>query len=162
MTEFTYPQIILDIEQKVKAESTYSKEKSDEHGEVFTPYELINEMLDQLPQEIFMDKTKTFFDPCSGKGNFPIQVVKRLMNGLQNEIKDEYERYRWIMENQVFMSEFQVESAQFIMNTFNPNNDINIQLYIGDTLSMPENFFENKKQGKKIKTQQEYINTFFN
>ena len=66
MTEFKFPEFILDIEEKVKTESTYSKDKSDEHGEVFTPFELINEMLDQVSPETWSDSTKTVFDPCAG------------------------------------------------------------------------------------------------
>jgi type I restriction-modification system DNA methylase subunit len=142
MTNHKQPDFIQEIESKIIAESTYSKEKSDKLGEVFTPPELINEMLDQIPVEIWSDSSKTFFDPCAGKGNFPIQIVKRLMIGLENEIVNPHERYKHIMENQMYMSEFQPESAQFIKNTFNPNGDIDLKLHIGDTLSMPKNYFE--------------------
>jgi hypothetical protein len=147
-------QLIKNIENKIKNESQYSKDKSDKHGEVFTPNELINEMLDELPQEIWSDKTKTWFDPCAGKGNFPIQIIKRLMIGLEHEIEDEYERYKHIMENQIYMGEYQYESAEFIRQVFNPNNDIKINLYEGDTLNMPDNYFD-KKENKK------WINDFF-
>jgi len=34
-------------------------EKQKKNGEVFTPFPLIEEMLDKLPQEIWSDKTKT-------------------------------------------------------------------------------------------------------
>ena len=137
---------INDIEQKVLAESTYSKEKSDKHGEVFTPPELINEMLDQLDPTVWSDSTKTFFDPCAGKGKFPIKIVKRLMVGLEKEIPNVNKRYKHIMENQMYMSEFQPESAQFIEETFNPNGDIKLKLHVGDTLTMPENYFDKDKK----------------
>jgi hypothetical protein len=78
------------------------------------------------------------------------------MVGLENEIANEYDRYKHIMENQIYMSEFQVESAQFIKETFNPNGDIKINLYVGDTLTMPDNYF-NKVENKS----KDFINHFF-
>ena len=74
---------IGELKIKVELASTYNKSKSDKHGEVFTPFTLINEILDQLPVNVWSDHTKTFFDPCAGKGNFPIMLVERLMEGLK-------------------------------------------------------------------------------
>ncbi len=148
MTEFKFPEFILDIEEKVKTESTYSKDKSDEHGEVFTPFELINEMLDQVSPETWSDSTKTVFDPCAGKGNFPIQIVKRFMEGLAEQIPDEKERYKHIMKNNLFMSEFQDVSAQFIRDTFTAFDGVEINLYEGDTLTMPSDYFDKNKKKK--------------
>ena len=85
---------LKNIEQKIDQASSYNKSKSDKHGEVFTPATLINEMLDQLPNEVWSDHTKTFFDPCAGKGNFPIQIVKRLMDGLEVWEPNEEKRYK--------------------------------------------------------------------
>jgi hypothetical protein len=133
---------LKNIEQKIDQASSYNKSKSDKHGEVFTPATLINEMLDQLPNEVWSDHTKTFFDPCAGKGNFPIQIVKRLMNGLEVWEPNEEKRYKHIMENQMFMGELQTESCDFIRQTFNPNGDIKIRLYEGSTLEMPEDYFD--------------------
>ena len=47
-------------------------------GEVSTPVDLINEMLDKIPVEIFESSTTTFLDPCFGNGTFLIETVKRL------------------------------------------------------------------------------------
>lgn len=49
----------------VEEASLYSKDKSKKLGEVFTPTELIIEMLSALPKDLWKDKTKTFFDPCA-------------------------------------------------------------------------------------------------
>ena len=46
-------------------------------GEVFTPTPLVQEILDQLPQELFADATKTFLDPACGDGQFLGEVVIR-------------------------------------------------------------------------------------
>ena len=48
-------------------------------GEDFTPAELVNEMLDQFPKEIWLDADKTWLDPTAGNGNFLVEVYKRLI-----------------------------------------------------------------------------------
>ena len=48
-------------------------------GEVFTPTPLVQEILDQLPQEIFTDTAKTFLDPSCGDGQFLAEVLARKM-----------------------------------------------------------------------------------
>jgi len=48
-------------------------------GEVFTPTPLVQEILDQLPQELFSDPTKTFLDPTCGDGQFLGEVIIRKM-----------------------------------------------------------------------------------
>lgn len=59
-----------------------SKKRVKELGEVFTPPELVNEMLDKLPKDQFTDPSKTFIDPACGNGNFLVEVLKRkLQNG---------------------------------------------------------------------------------
>lgn len=48
-------------------------------GEVFTPTLLVQEILDQLPQELFSDPTKTFLDNSCGDGQFLGEVLIRKM-----------------------------------------------------------------------------------
>lgn len=48
-------------------------------GECFTPTALVQEILDQLPPEIFTDPTKTFLDPSCGDGQFLAEVLVRKM-----------------------------------------------------------------------------------
>lgn len=51
-------------------------------GEVFTPTELVQEMLDQLPPEVFTDPTKTFLDNSCGDGQFLGEVlIRKIENG---------------------------------------------------------------------------------
>lgn len=56
---------------------TKSKERIKDLGEVFTPPELVDDMLSKLPQEVWTDSSKTFVDPACGNGNFVIEVIKR-------------------------------------------------------------------------------------
>lgn len=60
---------------------TKSKARVKQLGEVFTPPELVNEMLDRLPSEVFTDPTKTFLDPACGTGNFLVAVIRRKVQG---------------------------------------------------------------------------------
>jgi hypothetical protein len=47
-------------------------------GEVFTPEELVREMLDKIPTSVWENPTSTFLDPCMGKGTFLIDILRRL------------------------------------------------------------------------------------
>jgi hypothetical protein len=51
-------------------------------GEVFTPTELVREMLEQIPIEQFQDPTKTFLDNSCGDGQFLGEVlIRKMENG---------------------------------------------------------------------------------
>ena len=53
-------------------------ERKNEIGEVFTPSELVNEMLDNLPQEEITNPDKVIGDITGcGNGNFLIEVLNR-------------------------------------------------------------------------------------
>jgi len=55
-----------------------SKNKIKELGMVFTPNNLVNDILDKLPQDLF-SKNKTFLDNSCGDGAFLCEVLKRKM-----------------------------------------------------------------------------------
>ena len=51
-------------------------------GEVFTPKELVHEMLEHIPIEQFTDTTKTFLDNSCGDGQFLGEVlIRKMENG---------------------------------------------------------------------------------
>lgn len=51
--------------------------------EVFTPTNLVQEVLDQMDQSLFKDPTKTFIDPSCGDGQFLGEVlIRKMENGL--------------------------------------------------------------------------------
>ena len=47
--------------------------------EVFTPPNLVNEILDTLPQELFTSPDTKFLDPCCKSGVFLREIAKRLI-----------------------------------------------------------------------------------
>jgi type I restriction-modification system DNA methylase subunit len=51
-------------------------------GEVFTPTPLVQELLENLPQDLFVDPTKTFLDNSCGDGQFLGEVlIRKIENG---------------------------------------------------------------------------------
>ena len=51
------------------------------NDEVFTPPELANQVLDMLPESIWVSTTAKFLDPCSKSGIFLREIAKRLIRG---------------------------------------------------------------------------------
>lgn len=70
--------------------------------EVFTPPELVNQMLDMLPAELWSDPDATFLDPACKSGVFLREIAKRLIVGLEEKIPDLDERLENIYRRQVF------------------------------------------------------------
>ena len=54
-------------------------------GEVFTPTELVREMLERIPIEQFQDPAKTFLDNSCGDGQFLGEVLIRKLESLGKE-----------------------------------------------------------------------------
>lgn len=56
-------------------------------GEIFTPTPLVEEILDQLPHDLFTDSTKTFLDPACGDGQFLGEIlIRKLQNNIDFEM----------------------------------------------------------------------------
>jgi len=81
------------------------------NDEVFTPPELVNQMLDTLATSwaaanngasIWADKEVTFLDPCTKSGVFLREITKRLTVGLEKQIPDLTERVNHILTKQVY------------------------------------------------------------
>ena len=107
-----------------------------EYGEVFTPMNIINEMLDKLPVNVWTNKKLKWFDPATGMGNFPIAIYLRLMEGLKNVITDNTKRKKHILEKMLYMSELNKKNYYIIKQIFNINNKYKLNLYEGDSLKI--------------------------
>lgn len=70
--------------------------------EVFTPPEIVNQMLDLLPEDIWRDKNATFLDPACKSGVFLREIAKRLIKGLEEEIPDLQQRINHIFQRQLY------------------------------------------------------------
>ena len=72
------------------------------NDEVFTPPEVVNQMLDMLPQKLFSDPDTTFLDPACKTGVFLREIAKRLIKGLEPQMPDLQERIDHIFHKQLF------------------------------------------------------------
>ena len=98
-------------------------------GEVFTPLNLICEMLSKLPTNVWTNQDLKWLDPANGIGNFPIVVYYKLMEGLKHEIKDDDERSKHIIEKMMYMNELNpvnVALAKKVFKMIDPGSTPNI------------------------------------
>jgi len=72
------------------------------NDEVFTTPEIVNKMLDTLPQEIFENPDTTFLDPGCKTGVFLREIAKRLIDGLEKQIPNLKDRLEHIFKNQLY------------------------------------------------------------
>ena len=72
------------------------------NDEVFTPPNLVNDMLDLLPAVLWRNPKATFLDPVCKTGVFLREIAKRLMLGLETKIPDKQERINHIFKNQLY------------------------------------------------------------
>ncbi len=70
--------------------------------EVFTPPQLVNQILDMLPKEIWSDKDARFLDPGCKSGVFLREIAKRLDKGLEKHIPNKQKRINHIFSEQLF------------------------------------------------------------
>ena len=112
-----------------------------EFGEVFTPMETINEILDALdnyhmnyePKSIFTNPNLKWYDPAAGMGNFPVAIYLKLLRGLETAIEDEEERRKHIIEKMLYMGELNDKNCFIIKSIF---AKYKLNLYNGDTLGI--------------------------
>ncbi len=70
--------------------------------EVFTPPQLVNQMLDLLPDKLWSDKQARFLDCGCKSGVFLREIAKRLDKGLEKQIPDRQKRINHIFKNQLY------------------------------------------------------------
>ena len=72
------------------------------NDEVFTPPDVVNRMLDMLPQELFRNPDTTFLDPACKTGVFLREIAKRLIVGLEPQMPDLQQRVDHIFRKQLY------------------------------------------------------------
>lgn len=111
-----------------------SEVEKKQFGEVFTPFSLINEMLDTLPNEVWSNPNLKWLDPANGVGNFPAVVVERLMRGLSEWEKDDEKRYKHIIENMIYVVDISPKNMFLYLNIFDPNDEYDMNEHRGSFL----------------------------
>jgi len=104
-------------------------------GEVMTPIELVEEMLDTLPIEVWINPNLKWLDPANGVGVFPSVVVNRLMKGLEDFESNEELRYKHIVENMIYVCELQPKNMFLHLCSFDPQDIYLLNIFTGSFLS---------------------------
>lgn len=72
------------------------------NDEVFTPPNLVNDILGLLPSELWTNPDAKFLDPVCKSGVFLREMAKRLMKGLEKKIPDKQTRINHIFTKQLY------------------------------------------------------------
>ena len=113
-------------------------------GEVMTPLELVKEMMVTLPEEVWSNPDLKWLDPANGIGNFPVVIVKNLMDGLKEWQPDSELRLKHILENQIYVCELQSKNMFIYLQLFDSENQYKLNFHRGSFLD--ENFSEVMKE----------------
>lgn len=65
--------------EELGSEIQRSDERIDLTGEVFTPLELCDSMIDEIPEENLKNPNSKFLDPAAGNGNFLVALKTKLL-----------------------------------------------------------------------------------
>ena len=98
--------------------------------EIFTPIELVREMLDKLPVEVWKNPNLKWLNPASKNGVFSGEIILRLFDGLSGVISDEEKRYNHIINNMVYAYAYSKLGAWTSRKTLYGNKTVegNVQL----------------------------------
>src|SRR3990167_2553435 len=123
-----------------------------QNAEVSTPYKLRQEMLDSIDKyapELWKGKltinkqTKKIklklpkiFEPCCGKGGFLIDIIERLMKGLKNNIPNDEERYKRIVQECLYWSDINPTNIYICKLLLDPYGKYDLKYNEGDTLKL--------------------------
>ena len=101
-------------------------EKNDKsnYGIVYTPFELIEKQLGQIPDQYFENPSLRWLDTGAGIGNYSIILFKHLYRGLAKIIVDSDERSRHIIEKMIYMVEVFPEHIEHLRNIFGEAGNI--------------------------------------
>jgi hypothetical protein len=112
-------------------------------GEVMTPFTLVDDMLNALPDDVWLNPNLKWLDPCNGIGTFPCIIVDRLMVGLKDVIPNDCDRYKHIIENMIYVCELQVKNMFLYHCAFDREDNYALNTYCGSFLD--EKFDEHMK-----------------
>jgi hypothetical protein len=109
-------------------EFTQSFEVSNEdklkYGEIYSPFSLIEDMLNLFDKQVFSDKNAKWLDPGAGTGYFSMCLFSRLDEGLKEAIVDNEERFNHIIKNMIYMVEIKDSNIMVLRNVFGKDANI--------------------------------------
>jgi tRNA1(Val) A37 N6-methylase TrmN6 len=108
-------------EPKLEKQNLHTTPKNKSlYGEVHTPFHFIRAMLKELPESLFLDKTKKWLDPCAGRGYFGQVLYERLYSSLKdkNEFSTTEQCKQYILEEMLYQIELNIEHRPMIERAF--------------------------------------------
>jgi type I restriction-modification system DNA methylase subunit len=103
------------------APTTQNKEA---RGEVFTPPELVEKVLDTFPSRAWSRHDARWLEPSAGKGHFAVAIFRRLQKGLARWEPDPARRARHIVEKMLTMVELHRPHCTALRKLFGENATI--------------------------------------
>jgi hypothetical protein len=113
-----------DIEEKIEQYLSVREDEKNKHGEVFTPTQLIDEILNKLPPSVWSNPNLKWLDPANGIGNFPMVAYQKLLKGLEQWEPNKNKRSKHIIENMLFMVEINPKNIKISKKIFGSNSNI--------------------------------------
>ena len=106
-----------------KQDLTVDAECKSLYGEIFTPFELIDNMFNMVDPCMFSDPSKTFLDAGAGTGFFSMMLYWRLMDGLTDHFTDNTEKSEHIIQNMIYMCELREENILLLKSLFGKDSN---------------------------------------
>ena len=120
-----------DIQKKIEQYLPVRDDKKNKNGEVFTPIDLIKEMLDKLPDNVWTNPDLKWLDPANGIGNFPMVVFQKLLeklpdrySGANGSYSNEAGKKKHIIEKMLYMVEIDPANVKISRRIFGKNANI--------------------------------------
>lgn len=109
-------------------------EKS-ENAEIPTLFKLREETLNKISYD-FWKTPKKIIEPSCGKGGYIVDIIDRFMNGLEETIPDEKERYKTIVEECIYFSDINPTNIFICKLLIDPYNEYKLNYNEGNTMEL--------------------------
>lgn len=110
-----------------------------QHGEILTPFKELAEpmvkLVEKYDPEFWKNKNHKVLDSSAGYGTFLILAAYKFMVGLKDVIKDEEERFKWVVENCLYYGELQAKSVFSWLVAIDPFDKYKTNTYWGSFLT---------------------------
>ena len=132
------------IHQLIAKHFIPSIEEKKNNAEIPTPLELVNEMLNKIPEK-FWKKPKRVLEPCCGKGNFVMKIFEKFYIGLKELYPNETKRCKIIITKCLYYTDLtplnifittEILKCEIQSKTGNEEITYNFNSHIGNTLEL--------------------------
>lgn len=91
-------------------------------NDICTPMDLVEEMIDAIPDNFWKKRDLKILDPCAGNGNFPIYIAQK--TNLKNIYANEINKIRIGNMRKIFGDEIHITEKDFFDFSDNPEYDL--------------------------------------